>query len=303
MTNGFAVQEVDWRDDPDHDAAWRDGESAKYGGPRSVYWLQNYERKLIRGGMPVWPFLDEHVHVRVIPRERLLSREWVLVRSLDQGMRHPTCCAWSAVNERGDRHFYRQYYRTGTTVGLNAKAILEMTPPEERVGATAADPAIWERSPDTGQILADVYGAAGLELVKADNSAAGYETLTAGFLSTLARYWLFVGDLVPLRLALATPNLSEGDARALAAAPEITFSPACAGAPLTLFDQCLNFRWAKQTGDPGERAAPERFQDVEDEGVDVVRYACQTAALGWANLPKTAPPKDLLMEILGRRRR
>jgi hypothetical protein len=297
LKSGFVVQEVDWRDDPSHTEEWADRESAKYGGRRSVYWRQNYERELIRGGLPVWPMLDRQIHVRVVPGLGK-SAEWALFRSLDPGFRHPCCCAWVGVNRTGDRHFYRQYYATDRTIALNAKAILEATPKGEMICLTMADPSSNQREPLGLQVIAEVYAKEGLPLIAADNSRAGYEWLTAGFISALARWAVWKDDVEILRRSLNTPTLTLGDAERLGAAPAITFDPSCASGPQSLFEQCVNFRWREQTGDPEQRAAPQEFVDKDDEGPDVVRYACQSPEVHWRPPVSKTYATDLMSRIL-----
>ena len=297
LKTGFVVQDIDWRVHPDHTEAWADRESVKYGGRQSVYWRQNYERELIRGGLPVWPMLSRDYHVRTIPRKELESAEWAIYRALDHGIRHPTCCAWFAVNHRGDRYFFRQYYQTDMTIGYNCKAIVDRT--NEDVVATVADPSIWKRDPTTLQLLSEVYANNGLPLVAADNSRAGYERLTAGFIASIAHYALAQGDPGILGAAVNAPTLTMGDVERLADSPAIWFHPDCAHGTRSLFEECVNFRWKEVAGDPEHRAAPEEFEDKDDEGPDVVRYGCQTAAVCW-QAPRSSGSmvNDILLKML-----
>jgi hypothetical protein len=300
LSTGFMLQEMDWRDHPAHTEQWADSESAKYGGRNSIYWQQNYERVLIRGGTPVWPMLSRQVHIRTFTAKERLDGEWSLFRSLDHGIRHPTCCAWVAVNKSGDMVVYRQYYRTDATISLLAKDILELTDHDENVTATVADPSIWKRDAQTMEVWADVFSDNGLPLLQADNGARGYEALSAGFVSTLARWAIFKNDIDILRNAFASPTLTSGDAARLAAEPAIWFTSDCASVPRSIYEECANFRWKPQTGDPATKAAPELYQDVNDEGPDVVRYARQTKVVAWGPPVVDKGPQGMLQRILDR---
>jgi hypothetical protein len=279
LRNGFSVQAVYWFDDPEHDDAWADTKALAYGGRQSPGWRREMEIELVRGGQPIWPMLCREVHVRDdIPFAALLTDAWTLYRSLDAGLRHDTCCAWVAINKDGDRYFYRQYYKNERTIALNAKAILQLTEPSERIAATVADPSIWQREPTALRLVADLYAQAGLPLVHADNSRAGYDTLTAGFYSALARW--SIGNNYNLH-----PRLPEGlkppDLEKLASVPAIWFHPTVADGPKSLYEQTANLRWKEIRGDPLKHAPSEDFEDVDDEGPDVVRYACQTPLVRW----------------------
>jgi len=297
LTTGGAVQFVHWRDHPAHDEAWADRESAAYGGRDSPYWRQNYEGELLRGGQPVWPYLLPDVHIRTIPRQEYLSADWTLYRGLDHGIRHPECCAWAAVNRAGDLYVYRQYYATDRTIALNAKAVLEATPPDERVAFTVADPSIWQRDAQTLQVWSSVYRENGLELTKADNSGVGYETVTAMLVASLAQHCLWRNDLERLRTALHAPSLTLGDAARLAAHPKLWFAPTVNTGPMSIFDELKNFRWQTANSNP-EKAAPQRYVDVNDEGVDVVRYLAQTRNVVCFRAGSQVPRDDLLLRIM-----
>jgi len=282
LSNGFAVQPVHWSDNPEHDEAWADRESIQYGGRASYGWLQNMEMELVRGGSPRWPMLDRKYHVRLLLRRDYLNADWSVYRSLDHGIRHPECCAWVAVHRNRDRYFYRQFYQTNTGIPVVAKQIQEATGADEQVEMTVADPSIWRRDDVDAQTLwADIYSANGLTLVKADNSAAGYETVAAGFMATIARWALGHGDVTPVQEALNAPTLTMGDVEKLADQPAIWFHPSCAEGDYSLFEQCRNLRYKAQTGDPQHKAASELVEDVDDEGPDVVRYAMQSACVAW----------------------
>jgi len=298
---GFGVQEVDYRDDPGHDEAWVDREAARYGGRRSVWWRQNYERELIRGGQAVWPMLSREVHLRTIPPQELCSAAWSVYRGLDHGIRHPTCCAWAAVNKGGDLYVFRQYYATDRTISHNVKAILQLSGRDEYVHATVADPSLAQRNALTLEPLSDLYRKEGLTLLSADNSAAGYELLTAMFVASLARQAVWSKDLEGLKSTLNAPTLTLGDAQRLAQHRALWFSPSVAQGQMSVYEQVANLRWRQATGDPTQRAAPATYVDVDDEGPDVVRYLAQTSGVvRWRPPVERPEAPDLLRMILSR---
>lgn len=280
LSTGFCVQPVHWSDDPDHDETWADSFSLGYGGRTSPAWLREMEMELVRGGTAVWPMLTRAVHVSDhVSYAELCSDAWTLYRGLDHGVRVPTCCAWMGVKkEGGDRYFYRQYYQAETTIAQNSRNIVRLTEPEEEIAATVADPSIWQRDPKTLEPLSVEYGRSGLPLVQADNSRAGYDWLMRGFISALARWSIVQGyephEKLPRRL-------TKGDLEQAAAHPAIWFHPLCAQGEMSLFEQCRNLRWKEVKGDPLKRSPPEEFEDINDEGPDVVRYLCQTAGVRW----------------------
>lgn len=301
LSNGFAVLEISWQDDPAKTEAWADNEAAVYGGRQSAWWMQNMERIITRGGQPVWPMLSSEHHIRPFSRAERESGSWAVWRSLDHGMRHPTCCAWVAVHEdeygQESYIFFRQYYAVDTPLEMNARQIQAETPSGEHVFGTVADPSMWQREPRSLERYADVYGAAGLELLQADNSLElGVERVTAGLVATLAR--VAIGrDLDILRSALKAPNLTMGMAERLAMGPAIWFTPETANGKQSLFEQCRNWRYRDPVSARLDSAPPEKYIDLDDEGPDVVRYALQSRAVRYAKRPASKRGSDMLTRI------
>jgi len=307
LSNGFAVMELSWQDDEEKTQDWADEQAAVYGGRQSPWWQQNMERVVTRGGQAVWPMLDRQVHIRPFTAVERASGKWAVWRSLDHGVRHPTCCAWVAVaeDEYGQRDyiFFRQYYQTDATVRMNARAILERTPPDEHVFGTVADPSLWQRDPRSLEVWAEVYGKEGLPLVPADNALdVGVEKVTEGLVASLARWAIFKNDLAYLRAALKAPNLSRGWAERLASGPAVWFTPETAAGRMSLFEQCRNWRFLDWTGKSLDRAPPQQYIDLEDEGPDVVRYAMQTGCVRFSRQPVPQRPMDALDRIIARRK-
>lgn len=133
--------------------AWRDGDWDIFAG--------QYFKKLREQLHLVEPFS--------------IPSTWARFRSLDWGYGHNTVCLWWAVDHDKPSNvvIYRAYVRSETVVSDMAKNILSMTPPEEKIITTTADPAVWVRNPyseaKTDQTMADVIRFAGLHIEKANN--------------------------------------------------------------------------------------------------------------------------------------
>jgi hypothetical protein len=296
LDNGFLVQPVDWRDgfidDPASGERWAQNHSAAYGGRESPYWRQNYEMELIRGGDLRWPMMRVDIHVKTIPRRELLGMDWTLYRSFDHGIRHPSCCAWFGVARNGDMYFYRQYYRVDADVPTLCKEIRDRTEPNERVVSTVADPSIWRRQPEGLTVLAQAFANANLPLVRADNSASGYDELTARLMSSIARVAVSKRNPDMVRDALGAQDLEPGTIERIAESPAIWFHPDVAVGAMSLYHECANLRYREMKGDASHRAAPIKTEDIDDEGPDVVRYAIMTPGVVWTrNRPE--PERDL----------
>ena len=304
LKNGFAVQPIYYKDDPECDEAWADRESIHYGGRKSPGWKQNMEMELVRSGRPVWPMLADEYHVRTIPRNQYLSSDWAVWRSLDRGMAHPYCCAWAAVHKNDDKYFFRQMYRRDTPIPIIIKQTKDADGEDEDCCGNVADSDFWSRDPmGTGgkafETYADKFARAGLPLILADKSKVGYDTLTEGFFASVARWALGHqdrGGLDVIREMMGAPTLTAGDIQRIADKPAIWFHPSCASGAESLFKQCENLRY-REHKNPLHTAAPGMPEDKEDEGPDVVRYMCQTKAVQWS-MPRRENTHDLIEELL-----
>jgi hypothetical protein len=273
LSSGFFHRQVHYTDDPARDDAWVALESPKYGGINSAKWRREQEIDWdVYGGERVWPMLSKQFHVRHIT----INEDWAVYRVIDHGIRHPTCCLWLGVNRNGDRHFFREYYATDKSVALNCKEILRLSP--EAVIDTYIDPSTLKRvnfeTSDTTDksgltTLVDLYEDAGVSCSLADNSSAGYDKVTDGLLSLLARDALRTG-VMPSYLAEMKVGLDSLEM--LAAKPSISFDLHTERA----FREVENLRWKEVTGDETQKSEPQKTVDVADEGPDCVRYAMQS---------------------------
>jgi len=84
-----------------------------------------------------------------------------------------------------------------------------------------------------------------------------------------------------VRDMLGAPTLSIGDVERIASKPAIWFHPSVAQGDRSIFEQCRQLRYRKTNGDPEHKAPSEKFEDINDEGPDVVRYMCQSPQTFW----------------------
>jgi len=101
-----------------------------------------------------------------------LPNHWVKWRATDWGNASPYCTLWLTKDPDTRRVFvYREHYGAGMTDQQQARAIRDMTPPQENIFVHYADPALWERKSYEGKVFstADEYKKEGVMLTRADN--------------------------------------------------------------------------------------------------------------------------------------
>jgi phage terminase large subunit len=97
---------------------------------------------------------------------------WARWRAVDWGYSNPFCCLWLTRNpDNGRIYVYRELYATQLTDRQQARTILDMTPPDESVNLTYADPSMWasKNVQDITSSSADEYAQTGVPLTRADN--------------------------------------------------------------------------------------------------------------------------------------
>lgn len=154
-----------WRDNPFIDKGYRDYLEGLTGDLRKA-WTEGDWDVFAGQAFAAWRY-DKHT---IEPRE--LSDGWARWRSVDWGYNAPFCCLWLTRDPDNGRVFvYREAYETGLTDRQQARLIMDMTPPGERISVTYADPSMWaaKTSGATVTSTADEYAAAGVPLTKADN--------------------------------------------------------------------------------------------------------------------------------------
>ena len=265
LSSGFSHVRVHYTADPAKDDKWMRQHALNYGGLDTAGWRREQEIDYhAYGGQRIWPMLSKAHHA-----ENDISG-WTLFRVLDEGVRHPTVCIWVAVNAKGDRHVYREYYATGRSISMNCRAILALTPNDENIRYNWIDPSTKKRSAESLTPMIKVFEDNDLPCVCADNSFAGYDAVTSALLSTLARRALYSGELPP---SLAVLKPSQDQLLVLAAKPALTFDLRFTN---NCFTECCNHRWQEIKGDESQVAPREKPMDKDDDGPDCVRYSMQS---------------------------
>ena len=256
------------------DDDWAARHALSYGGFDSPKWRREQGIEYdAYSGQRIWPMISRDHDLK------LDIKGYTLYRILDQGIRHPTVCIWVAVNAKGDRHVYREYYAVNKSIAMNCRAIIDMTPANELIAMNLIDPSTAKRNPETLESLISVYEKNGLYCYKADNSFAGYDTVATSLLSTIARKAIRTGEM-PKHLAELSPT--QDQLLSLAAKPALTFDLRFAS---RCFGECANLRWADTKSDVTQHAKKEKPVDINDDGSDCVRYAVQSH-LGYKLLPR-----------------
>lgn len=99
-----------------------------------------------------------------------LGPNWKRWRAIDYGIARPFVCLWLAYDPEAKRAYvYRELSRPGIVPArAQASQVLELTPGDERVVLTVADPSIWIRQ-SSGLSIADEYAGAGLHCIAGNN--------------------------------------------------------------------------------------------------------------------------------------
>lgn len=131
--------------------AWRDADWDAFEGMAFPLW--NYERHICTE-----PFaIPEH---------------WTKWRAIDWGYAMPWSCHWYAKNpDTRQIVVYREAYQELLTDRQQAQKILDLTPPDEKIAFTYADPSMWTTKNMEGKVSTTEkeYKGAGIPLTKGDN--------------------------------------------------------------------------------------------------------------------------------------
>jgi len=289
LSTDFKHLRIHYLADPEKGGDWADRESVRYGGRDAPKWRREQEIDYkAYMGQRVWPMLSPVYHNTIIP----MTDDWSVFRVIDSGVRHPTVCLWLMINRRGDRHVFREYYSTDRSIALNCAEISRIT--HEQVTTTLIDPETRKRSRESLTPFVQIYEDNGIPCQFADNSRTGYDTVSNFLLSAMARQAIATG-VMPKTLGNIGANKDQ--LLLLAEKPSLTFD--LRFTPRS-FQECQNLRWQELTGDPTQKAAPEKVMDKDKDGPDCVRYAVQTE-MGYIHPVKRNEPGSYA-DILAKRR-
>ena len=265
LPSDFAHIRIHYAADPKKRGDWNKRHSAKYGGMTDPRWQREMEISYeAYTGQRLWPLLCDHHFADI----NIFDGNWTVYRAIDQGIRHPTVCVWFGVNKYGDRHIFREFFSTGRSIAENCRLIRSIDR-DEPIANSIIDPSTRKRSEESLTPLIEIYAENGIFADMADNSFAGYDKVNQMVMSTLCRAALRGEDIAELRqFKLSNAMMTE-----FSQVPCLTFSQRYA---VRTFKECKNLRWQESKGDLTQKRAKEKPVDVEDDGCDCVRYACQT---------------------------
>lgn len=128
-------------------------------------YLQLGEARFIQSSGAYFSEFKREIHV-IEPF--VIPSDWRRYRILDYGL-DMLACYWIATDNQNKAYCYKELYRSNLIISLAAKAILEMTTPEENIYMTIAPPDLWNRRQETGKSAAELFQDNGLFLHQADN--------------------------------------------------------------------------------------------------------------------------------------
>ena len=264
LSTKFCHLRVGFSCDPLKGDDWARRKALEWGGFESPKWRreQCIDYKA-HSGQRIWPMFNRKVHNAIWD-----VSECSIFRVIDQGIRHPTVCLWVAVNAKGDRHVFREYYASNRSIAQNCRAILKMS--QEKVSGSFIDPSTRKRSQESLTPLITLYEQNGIYCIPADNSFVGYDAVCTAATSTIAREAIRTG-IMPEYLEELEPD--QNQLLKIADKPALTFDLRFAS---RAYEQCAGLRWQQQTGDPTQTGTKEKPVDVDDDGSDCVRYALQS---------------------------
>jgi len=265
LPSSFAHLRIHYTANPLKRGDWSVRNSALYGGIDSPRWQREQEISYnAYAGQRLWPMLSKDHDMQY----DVFDGNWAIYRSIDQGIRHPTACLWVAVNKYGDRHVFREFFSVGRSIAENCRMIRGIDR-DEKIAGSIIDPSTRKRNEVNLTPLISIYAENGIYAECADNSFAGYDRVGQMIMSTLARKRLR-GEEVP---QLDEFNLNDALLKQLAEVPALTFDLRFSN---RTFTESSNLRWQESKGDLTQSRPKEKPVDVNDDGPDCVRYACQT---------------------------
>ncbi len=251
-TDSFARSVQSWQfptiDNPhypreEHDAAKRDLE---LGIIDQNTFDEQWGGLIVNKGGRIFKAFDDTIHV---VEDYEIPQDWPIIRVIDVGWNHPTCCLWFAVDPEGRLVLIQEYYAAHTEIWQHAQEIQLLDPLGEdgqplTIELTIIDPASKHRTAASKDSARDQYADHGIYTVLADND------VKAGF----AR----VGEYLRYDLDDETK--------------EFTVPP-----KLYVFQSCRTVIKEFHTYEFAERRTGEKTDEPKkknDHGMDCVRYCC-----------------------------
>ncbi len=110
-------------------------------------------------------FRREHHTIDPFP----IPTHWRRVRAIDYGL-DMLACLWGAVDELGNLYIYREFCKRDLIISEACRAILAAEVAGENPVCTYAPKDIWQRSPATGKVMAEMFAEGSLPLTPVANS-------------------------------------------------------------------------------------------------------------------------------------
>lgn len=130
--------------------------------------LSETEKRALRYGD--WDIFDgqyftEFSSLKHVCEPFVIPSHWRRYRAFDYGLDR-LACMWVAVSPDDVAYVYREYCQSNLNIARAAKAILERTPPEEKIYVTLAPRDMWNRGQESGRSKADIFYENGLPLTQ-----------------------------------------------------------------------------------------------------------------------------------------
>lgn len=124
-----------------------------------------------------WDVFEGQAFPQFSPEEHVIEafdipEWWPKWRAIDWGHAAPFCCLWFTKNpDTSTIYVYRELYKSGLTDLQQARLILELTPPDEHIALTYADPSMWSTKTmeDKVTTTSTTYAEAGVPLTRGNN--------------------------------------------------------------------------------------------------------------------------------------
>lgn len=114
-------------------------------------------------------YFDNFDEKRNVCKPFVIPRHWQMYRSFDYGL-DMFACFWWVVDEDGRCWCIRSFEGENLNVQDAARACLQNTMSTEHPLLTYAPPDMWSRQKETGRTMAEIFGAHGVTITRADNN-------------------------------------------------------------------------------------------------------------------------------------
>ena len=125
-----------------------------------------------------------------------IPNSWNVYRAFDYGL-DALAVGWFAIDEDGRAWCYRYFQKPGLTTQEAATEIVSRTPMYEHPVTTYAPPDMWNRSKDTGKMIAEAFISNGVSIIKSDNNRVQGHMILRNMMSPMPLTDPYVKSLFP----------------------------------------------------------------------------------------------------------